>query len=738
MTELRKEALAATAPLSVLLVSGPSGGGKSTFIRQWQERALPPEILSRLPIAAPQPVIEANDVLKGDLPSAVYGERIKAGGCLVHYDMVFARRYGIREYADDPALRLLADAPGLTVVFIRPSAACLRQQFHDRQQRLQSAKSAVSRFWRQLVRRPLRRVQAWATGRPVTTTEEWYTRDEELEAAYGRWEQFIHALAATHQGTSVVRVEPAGGAAGEPRFRLCSEPSDVAPASPAPLSRTARLDLDALVRDRLVVVALAGDRVTAGTLRAHGARDVLVLERAGSPVPLRREDHVEWRYTRLADARVNNCAVAILHGPAAFLLIDKKKFGRFSHVLVPAGLPTLAAWLGLLRYGWRGVLTVVGTTVIREGGRSTRYRVLAARANLRDNRRQYGPAGLAPLPLLQRLQGLNYVVLRWSEKIEAGEHEGDIDLLVDHEALAGLRERFGQQVGTYPLDVYTDDGQGGFCYKSVPYFTAPLAAGLLGSGTLTPNGIRVAAPSWRFLAFCYHLTFHNKSEKVRPGTTVIAADTFQSPHYYHELVRLAALAGESVPRSYDDLEQRLRQAGVMPSLDLIGFYSNGNEFLKKRYFEQAAAKVGLATFFVRDFGSGLEVVPELRARLRETFEILVEGPVDDANRARVLKGVRGGNWADPAAPGGRAEPVYWFVCWDHAPRLPSARTRRKHPRVDNENIRLKDELRRELSNTPKALRVIHSSDNAMEALDHLRHLGLTDHPAIAARLAAGK
>ena len=51
----------------------------------------------------------------------------------------------------------------------------------------------------------------------------------------------------------------------------------------------------------------------------------------------------------------------------------------------------------------------------------------------------------------------------------------------------------------------------------------------------------------------------------------------------------------------------------------------------------------------------------------------------------MLQGVRGGNWADSDAPGGRAEPVYWFVCWDPAPRLPSARTRRKHPRVDNEN-----------------------------------------------------
>lgn len=490
-----------------------------------------------------------------------------------------------------------------------------------------------------------------------------------------------------------------------------------------------------IVRDKLVLVALAGDAVTPGFLRENGARDVLVLDPSGNKTATREGDHVRQKFSRLADIRTNNCEVAILHGKAAFALTEKRKFARFSHILVPTGLAQAAVALGLSRYGKRGSLVKLGVTEITCGGKKRRYVVLKADVKLRDQRRQFGPAGLTPLELMRRLDGVDYVALRWSELMESGEHEGDIDLLVSQQGLADLKQRYNREVCTYPLDVYTDDGQGGHCYKSVPYFTPVLAKGLLESASVSKGGIRVAGPRWRFLAFCYHLTFHNKTEQVTPGTVEIKPETFHKPHYYQELKRLADLAGEAVPRTYDDIEKLLKDAGAFPSLDLIGFYSNKNAFLKKRYFDHKPLKPGLATFFVRDFGNGSSPVPALRERLKQHFEILVEGPVDDANRERILRGVRGGNWADHDAPGGIALPVHWFVCWDPSPKTPSARTRRKHPRVDNENIRLKDDLRREHGDGGKDLRVVHSSDNSLEAIDHLEHLGLIEHPEIRRRMA---
>lgn len=500
--------------------------------------------------------------------------------------------------------------------------------------------------------------------------------------------------------------------------------------------KLAGIDPASLLNQRVVLAALPPAGLTAERLAAQGARDVLMLSKTGPKDPERLPDQVRQGYRQLSDVRRNNCQVAILHGAAAYALAEKSRFGRFDHILVPlSGLPALL--LGLLRYAWRGGLSLAGSTRLPLANGHKTYLVLRADLKPRDNRRQYGPTGATPLQILQQLRDLNQIVLRWSEAIEAGRHEGDIDILIAASDLPIMKTRFEQVVGTYPLDVYTDDGSAGHAYKSVPYFMPELARRLLQSAITGPTGVRVAAPDWRFLSFCYHLTFHNKSERIAAETTRIDRDTYQSPHYYEELARLAALAGQTTPEGYDDIEARLRQAGVFPSLDLIGFYSNRNAFLKKRYFDQAPVAAGLATFFIRDFGQGLSCLDAVRQRIQEHFTILVEGPVSDSARAAILAGVRGGNWADPQAPGGRAEAIYWFVCWDDAPQAPSHRTRRKHPRVDNEHIRLKDVIRGEIGGGGRKVQpVVHSSDNSLEALDHLVHLKLTSHPAVLAKLPA--
>ncbi|MEI8241779.1 MAG: hypothetical protein WCI17_00785 [bacterium] len=734
-------------PKKLLLISGPSGGGKSTLIDQLRNGTLDPAIRALLPApCAGWPVVEANDVVKGDLSAGDFAGIVRAGECLVHYDMVFIRRRKILRYEDDPAIRLLAQAASLDVVFIRPDVAQLQEQFVRRQQRHHTTKSKGSLLWRQFVRRPLRRVAAWLTDKPVIATEDWYVRDQGLADCYGPWETFIRTWAAKHSAIKIIRVEPASSPGEPARFRLAANTGEADGSRPMPTPEDTRIRkwglpqirFADLVRDKLVLVALARGKMTADCLRENGARDVLLLEKSGSVTAIREGMWVRKRYRRISDVRKNNCNVAILHGTAAFALMEKREFARFRYVLVPIGPAMVAMAIGLLMYGRRKALVLAGRTELQCNGRGRQYIVLNAHVQLRDQTRQYGPAGLAPLELLQRLAGVDYVLLRGSESMATGEHQGDIDILVSQDGMQEFKKRFSEEVGTYSFDVYTDDGQGGHAYKSVPYFTPKLARAIMQTACTSETGIRIASPQWRYLAYCYHLMFHDKILTASPQAPEIGAESFSKPHYHQELIRLAKCAGEPVPRTFDDIEQRLREADVFPSIDLIGFYSNRNAFLKKRYFDHVPMKVGLATFFVRDFGNGLEVLPELRERLKAKFEILAEGPVSEANRAQVIKGVRGGNWADAKAPGGRAEPVYWFVCWDPAPRPPSARTRRKHPRVDNENIRLKDELRRDLSPAEKTLRVVHSSDNSQEALDHVRHLGLTDHPGIAGHLAAGR
>lgn len=486
-----------------------------------------------------------------------------------------------------------------------------------------------------------------------------------------------------------------------------------------------------LIKNELILVAHGEDLITSELLLQAGAKDQLFIGKFPQVTATRQGPRVLQQWTKLANIRTNNCTVAILHGPAVLALAEKSKIATFKHVLVPCGLWGLSSVLGLLRYGKRGLLQKIGVTRIPTLHGDKEYMVFQVQMQRRDHRRQYGPTGASPLELMKQLSGLRYTCLRWSELMESGEHEGDIDILIDQPSLIEMQQRYNQQICTYPLDVYSDDGQGGYTYKSVPYYTEKLSAHILDSSTETAGGIRVAAPYWRFLGFCYHLTFHNKSERIAADTEWIRPQTFHKPHYYEELQRLARLAEVPMPETFTDIETLLTSAGVMPSLDLIGFYSRKNAFLKKRYFDQSQLKPGLITFFVRDFGQGQILIERLRNRLKDSFVILHEGAVTPENRAAIIQCVRGGNWADADAPHGRAEPIYWFVCWDTQPKKLSAKTKRKHPRLDNENIRIKDFLRQEFSHgDSKSQRIIHSSDNSLEAFDHLQALGLQSDPEI--------
>ncbi len=193
----------------MLLVSGPSGGGKSTFIRQLAAGTLAPGILERLPAGTGNwPLVEANDILKGDLAK----ETLPAGspGLLVHYDIVFIHRYGVPSYEDDPALGLLENAAPLHIVFVRPDCGVVRQQFLDRQTRHRKTKSTASLLWSRFFRLPMRRLLAPLTGKPTQSTEDIYTDDKWLAACYLQWETFLHRLAERHPDARLTIVEPTG------------------------------------------------------------------------------------------------------------------------------------------------------------------------------------------------------------------------------------------------------------------------------------------------------------------------------------------------------------------------------------------------------------------------------------------------------------------------------------------------------------------------------------------------
>jgi len=488
-----------------------------------------------------------------------------------------------------------------------------------------------------------------------------------------------------------------------------------------------------LVRDQLVLVALSGESLDATAVRDAGARGVLVLTRSADRIAVRAEDHVSAPMRRLADVGRNNCSVAILHGRSCFALVNKRHFSRFKHILVPTDASFLFALIGFCRYLPRGTFRIVGKTNLACGGYNMRFIVLENRFVPGANARLYGPAGKTPLEILHEFSGINYVLLRSIESIENGSHTGDIDLLVSAADLDRLKLRLLTRAGTYPLDVYTEAGEHGHSYIGVPYFKPSLAKQMLATADVRPSGIRTASAKWGFLSYCYHLLFHNRLAIGSKGGEILDRGVFRKPGNFDELKRRAVAAKIEVPRTIRHLEQVLHAENAFPSIDLIGFYSRKSPGLRRRYLEHGKAKPGLSVFFVRDFGAGLACVPVVRDELKAHFTILTEGPVTSENEREILSDVRGGNWQDQSAPGGIAKPIYWFVCWDDRPIPPSRKTRRKYPRLDNERIRLKADIRKQVGvTTHKPQALVHSSDNTFEALEHIKKIGASGHPAVAA------
>ncbi len=489
---------------------------------------------------------------------------------------------------------------------------------------------------------------------------------------------------------------------------------------------------------RRVVLVEPSEAFVKTMLNEYNPKGVLVLDTAHTGVEVLNPPIVRRRYRRIKDVHTNNCEVAVLNPGATAMLTKKHKFQRFKTILVPGGASWFGTALCLLRYGFRGDIGVAGVTDIPMGGRIVRYTVLNVQSRARELRRQYAPAGLSPLEILRSINELDVVLLRGAQAIAANCHSGDIDLLISARHVDELTSRFEHMICTYPIDIYTHDGSGGYTLNGAPYYAPDVAEAVISSAVVSDIGIKIPAPEWQFLSYCYHLLFHGK---INPGAELepLSGRSFKNPENFEELQRVAGNAGQQPPETVDELEAVLRNKCALPSLDLIGFYSNSDPFLRQRFFSRSDSPPGLSTFFLRDFDQGPKAVEEVRRELQKVFEIVAEGPVTDAIRHAIRRGVRGGNWTDKDAKGGTAEAIYWFVCWDRQPRRPSFRVRRKYPRLDNEHVRIKDSIRSSLGKGHGSIRgLLHSSDNTREALDHMEALGLLVDPVLVSFLRSKK
>ena len=484
-------------------------------------------------------------------------------------------------------------------------------------------------------------------------------------------------------------------------------------------------DVKSILKDKLVLVCLPETKHSGTVINALGARDVLVLDKRKSGETERTSGGQFSNYEHWRDIKANNCQVIILHDKSILALGKKRYFygSRIETILIKKGLFSSLISITLRRYIKKKFVRRLGTTSITFGEKACTYIVLEVSRRDTDNRQVFAPSRLTPIEVLNSLNHLDCVLLRSIEKVEQLRPFKDLDLLIDDHQLDALYEHMGTEVGTVAMDVYSSSGTGGHDFKSVPYFLPSLAKDALESSILRPSGIRSASPKYQYLTYAYHSLFHSKMSHLAPDTCSIGPESFKKADYWSDLADCAKKAGYPTPNKVEDLEKALVEAGYFPGVDLLSFYARRNTFVTGRYIDGHKVAAGLSTVFVRDFRADEDVVSQVRSELQSGFEILAEGKLDGTKKEKIAAKIRGGNWFDTSVKQ-IAGPCHWFICFDANPVEPSGRIARKYPHSDNANmVQCKLAIRDRAADIfGQSTRIVHASDNAREALEHMQAL----------------
>lgn len=211
--------------MRLIFLSGPSGGGKSTFLELLKAGALPPDLRCHFdPDAHRWPAFDITNQMRAEIArsgaAAVWNAHGTPAAAILHYDIVAVPRARMSGFSADPAFQLLDDADDVQVIFVRPAPARLMQQFTTRNDARKVSKAnaalAVTRPLRTAFDRTAERF-GFAKG---STERALYSDAAAVERIYADWLDFAEHLAREHGNRPVLTLAPAPAEDAKPAFTV--------------------------------------------------------------------------------------------------------------------------------------------------------------------------------------------------------------------------------------------------------------------------------------------------------------------------------------------------------------------------------------------------------------------------------------------------------------------------------------------------------------------------------------
>jgi len=210
----------------LLIIAGPAGAGKSTFMRELSQGRLSPEIAKELPAGSDSwPRITANDIDSKGLDHL--SPRSQGVGLVLHYNTMRPYSKGFGAYASDPALLALngfASCTRVATLVLAPTL--LLEQYRARLEggTEQEWWEAPSRL--RALRRNVRNLIGAQPRRLVTSKRdqsrliELYETPARLAQWSERWASYLEDLRQRWPDVALLFVSPCGVSADHPKFSL--------------------------------------------------------------------------------------------------------------------------------------------------------------------------------------------------------------------------------------------------------------------------------------------------------------------------------------------------------------------------------------------------------------------------------------------------------------------------------------------------------------------------------------
>ena len=344
-----------------------------------------------------------------------------------------------------------------------------------------------------------------------------------------------------------------------------------------------------------------------------------------------------------------------------------------------------------------------------------------------------------------KLEGVEYLVLRWSDKLPKNKQEealykDDIDHLISDNEVDVILKLASENPGPVKCDFYSKSGRAGTTYQSFPYYPPILADELMSNRNYDKKGFYRPSKLHEFLAFSYHLCYHKGLlTGIESGLENCRAEPFPNKKYFSEFKKLAVKA--NIPTSDDlslyEIHKILKAYSWDMPLDLMIRWPDQHNFIKQLIKKETEENKDILqildnyTFFVlRDDCDTIELEEIAISMIEERFEIIDIIRLDYRQRKAFLTKTRGGNWFEKYNSG-EVGPSVAIICKNSENQgpLPTAmslkKIQKRYPHLANTDVLIKREIReklRELHPTKSKIVAIHATDNSIDTMSCLRAL----------------